>query len=276
MYGSGSLRPPGTKPIFATGQRQHGIRTTISPDQVNPRRIFLPPLQSYPIVPYPIPMRDYDRYSGGYPIFNYKDFLSSLPSSSNLDRPSNRGMYGGRIEYSEGRPSHGLVRTRYPIDFGFIPGRGLPPDPNPRRFGRFPSKSGLLTKNGDMKLKFPEDDEEKQLEETYGHPCGDGCAPGEFLCVSSCICINEKNRCDGQEDCDNEEDELECGEIDSHRDAKCEANENFIRCPGSGKCILRSWLCDGDDDCGDFSDETHCGKFDLFILSLRPQNVLAS
>jgi hypothetical protein len=71
--------------------------------------------------------------------------------------------------------------------------------------------------------------------------------------------VNFLCRCDGQEDCEDEEDELQCGEIESERNAKCETTENFIRCPGSGKCILRDWLCDGDDDCGDFSDETHCG-----------------
>lgn len=77
--------------------------------------------------------------------------------------------------------------------------------------------------------------------------------------------VNFLCRCDGQEDCEDEEDELQCGEIESERNAKCETTENFIRCPGSGKCILRDWLCDGDDDCGDFSDETHCGEFDVQI-----------
>ncbi|RZC38041.1 low-density lipoprotein receptor-related protein 4, partial [Asbolus verrucosus] len=263
MYGSGSLRPPGTKPVYATGQRQHGVRTTVSPDQLNQRRIFLPPIQPYPIVPFPIPIREYDdRFPSGYPIFLNQDIISRLPpsSGSEMDRPSNRGMYGGRREYYEGRPNHGFVRTRYPYDFGFIPGKGLekmPPDMNPRR--RFQTKNGILGKNSDLKLKFPEEEEEKPLEETYGHPCGSGCASGQYLCIRSCMCIEEEHRCDGQEDCEDEEDELQCGEIESQRNAKCEVNDNFIRCPGSGKCILRDWLCDGDDDCGDFSDETHCG-----------------
>lgn len=73
-------------------------------------------------------------------------------------------------------------------------------------------------------------------------------------------------RCDGEEDCEGEEDELECGEIESQRNAKCDTNENFIRCPRSRKCILKDWLCDGDDDCGDLSDETNCGKFNISKL----------
>lgn len=198
MYGSGSLRPPGTKPIYATGQRQHGIRTTVSPDQMNQRRIFVP--QAYPIVPYSIPMREYERYPSGYPIFYHRD-MSRLPSNArHMERPSNRGMYGGRLEYPDGRPNRGLgiVRTRYPFDFGFIPGKGfdrMPPDYESRRMGRLPSKSGMLERGGsDMHLKFPEEEEEKPIQEHRGHPCGGDCEPGQYLCIKSCTCIEEKYR----------------------------------------------------------------------------------
>lgn len=62
MFGSGSLRPPGAKPIFATGQRQHGIRSTVSPH--NSRRQFIP-LIKYPAFPLPIPADDFHRIPGG-------------------------------------------------------------------------------------------------------------------------------------------------------------------------------------------------------------------
>lgn len=75
-------------------------------------------------------------------------------------------------------------------------------------------------------------------------------------------------RCDGQMDCEGEEDELECGEHEFNYNAKCEEAERKVRCPRSGKCILKDWLCDGDDDCGDFSDETHCGKHQMVVRAL--------
>ena len=117
-----------------------------------------------------------------------------------MDRPSNRGMYGGRIEYPDGRPNRGLgiVRSRYPFDFGFITGKGfekMPPDMGSRRLGRLPPKNGILGKGSpDLHLKFPEEEEEKPMEETHGHPCGGDCDVGEYLCVRSCTCINEKYR----------------------------------------------------------------------------------
>lgn len=62
MYGSGSLRPPGSKPIYATGQRQHGFRSTVSPQ--NARRQFVPMIK-YPAFPLPIPADDFHRIPGG-------------------------------------------------------------------------------------------------------------------------------------------------------------------------------------------------------------------
>lgn len=74
------------------------------------------------------------------------------------------------------------------------------------------------------------------------------------------ICDWNVFRCDGEIDCEGEEDELECGENEGLHNTKCEDLENHIRCPVSGRCISKEFLCDGDNDCGDYSDETQCGK----------------
>lgn len=196
MYGSGSLRPAGTKPVYAIGQRKHGIRTTVSPtDPLNHRRVILPPMQPYPIIPYSIPMREYDRLPGGYPIFISPEVLQRITSSSRsgLDRPSNRGMYGGRPEYYGGRPNHGLGRSRYPIDLGFLGGKGFgkqPTDLGVPRVGRYPANKGILVHSGNSKLKY-EDEEDDDKVSLKDHPCGEDCARGEYLCIRSCICIKD-------------------------------------------------------------------------------------
>ncbi|CAH0560459.1 unnamed protein product [Brassicogethes aeneus] len=249
-YGSGSLRPPGTKPIFATGQRDHGVRTTLSPTMNNPTI-----LHQYPIVPFPIPFDEYERIPGGYPI--YPDIIPrvyGLPPRSDRNRG---GMYGGRPEYSNGRPNHALSSGRNPFDFGFLPGKGF--DPNPGKYLPPPRREfGIVPKT----IQNPDDEDEIQVKSFPDeHPCGEDCPRGEFLCVQSCTCIKSEYRCDGDPDCQGYEDELECGE-NVNRNGKCDETKNHIRCPMSKTCISKEWLCDGDDDCGDFSDETHCGVAD--------------
>ncbi|KAJ8949684.1 hypothetical protein NQ314_008146, partial [Rhamnusium bicolor] len=195
MYGSGSLRPPGSKPIYATGQRQHGVRTTISPSH-NPYRKYIPIIQPYSILPLPIPIDEYERMSSGYPTYLNPEVLGMPPRS---DRPSNRGgMYGGRPEYYQGRPTHGLSNSRYPFDFGFIPGKGLPLDYDSPYLGRYhPHRNSDyddFSENYNLKQPEDEDIDIKMIPDLYGPKCEKNCRKGEFICHKGCNCVDEEKR----------------------------------------------------------------------------------
>ncbi|KAM4582658.1 low-density lipoprotein receptor-related protein 1-like isoform 1-T1 [Fundulus diaphanus] len=114
------------------------------------------------------------------------------------------------------------------------------------------------------------------------------CQPGEFACKNN-RCIQERWKCDGDNDCLDNSDETpdlchqhtcpadrfkcknnrciplrwlcdgdnDCGNDEDESNTTCSARTcppNQFSCT-SGRCIPVSWMCDLDDDCGDRSDE---------------------
>ncbi|XP_067328852.1 basement membrane-specific heparan sulfate proteoglycan core protein isoform X3 [Anolis sagrei] len=75
------------------------------------------------------------------------------------------------------------------------------------------------------------------------------CRKDEAICQNK-QCIPREYICDGERDCRDGSDELNCG-----TPTPCEPNEFKCR---NGHCALKLWRCDGDYDCMDGSDELDC------------------
>uniref|UniRef100_A0A3Q2NMI4 LDL receptor related protein 1 n=1 Tax=Fundulus heteroclitus TaxID=8078 RepID=A0A3Q2NMI4_FUNHE len=75
------------------------------------------------------------------------------------------------------------------------------------------------------------------------------CQPGEFVCKNN-RCIQERWRCDGDNDCLDNSDEAP----DLCHQHTCPADR--FKCQNN-RCIPLRWLCDGDNDCGNDEDESN-------------------
>jgi len=99
------------------------------------------------------------------------------------------------------------------------------------------------------------------------------CHSSEFQCANS-KCVSSNFRCDNDDDCGDDSDEQNCGNITRPTGGPggigCHFDE--FKC-STGDCVLRDWLCDGDDDCGDNSDEnpTNCHSHGVTACVQRNQ-----
>lgn len=74
------------------------------------------------------------------------------------------------------------------------------------------------------------------------------CSEEHFACKNS-LCVPKLWKCDGEDDCGDNSDEVQCGP------STC--TPNMFTC-GDGKCIPQYWKCDFENDCVDMSDEKNC------------------
>ncbi|KAG8188529.1 hypothetical protein JTE90_004764 [Oedothorax gibbosus] len=75
------------------------------------------------------------------------------------------------------------------------------------------------------------------------------CSRTEATCQNG-DCIPWEYACDGDFDCTDRSDELNC-------DYQFQCQPNEFQCDNK-KCVLKVWRCDGDNDCADNSDEKSC------------------
>ncbi|CAF1047816.1 unnamed protein product [Brachionus calyciflorus] len=78
-----------------------------------------------------------------------------------------------------------------------------------------------------------------------------GCEPDRFRCKNNIFCYRFEDRCDGDYQCVDKSDELNCDKWTCNS-----ANGTFL-C-NNGRCIYEQWVCDGTNDCEDNSDEINC------------------
>ncbi|TSO98515.1 Low-density lipoprotein receptor-related protein 4 [Bagarius yarrelli] len=79
--------------------------------------------------------------------------------------------------------------------------------------------------------------------------CSTVCSIGQFQCAHGKMCIEKQQLCDGVAQCQDRSDEVDC----FNPEEGC-----FHRC-NKKHCLSDSFICDGESDCEDGSDEADCG-----------------
>ncbi|KAF1766393.1 hypothetical protein GCK72_006350 [Caenorhabditis remanei] len=84
------------------------------------------------------------------------------------------------------------------------------------------------------------------------------CDPEHAFKCQDGRCIPMSWRCDGDIDCQNEEDEKNCPKVCGEKEHKCGDVTSVRSSLERFKCIPENWVCDGEFDCEDKSDEYQC------------------
>lgn len=87
------------------------------------------------------------------------------------------------------------------------------------------------------------------------------CKATEFMCKNNGRCIKSSWKCDGDNDCGDNSDEIGC----PTSSPKCKGPE--FQCKETFQCVHKSWVCDGENDCNDGTDEKGCSKY-IIVWSL--------